>query len=113
MGNGSFTKGEGYSPGETSTQTGRLAVPGHGMGSYGMGRGAPPKKDIPFARLTSVVIFIGEGDDSTDSIGARDQALEYFNEWKRNRDNEHFRIAELSFEFITEGKFALYVIYSE
>lgn len=119
MGNGTITKGEGYSPGEGAEPTGRTAMPRGTIGmltGFGVGRGPPQKKDIPFARHTSIEIFIGvdqsePGIDS--SVSAKNHALGQYNDWKKEDSTKHYRIAEMRFEFVTESKFALYIIYSE
>jgi hypothetical protein len=116
--NGTITKGEGYQPGDGSTDTGRTAMPRGALAAtpaFGLGRGPPAKKDIPFVRHTSVKIFIGldQGGVDDQSVSAKDHALEQYEEWKASSTAKHYRLAEMRFEFVTESKFALYIIYSE
>jgi len=93
------------------TGTGATAVPR--LEELGKGRGTPQKQQMPFARHTSIHIILGTGASGTDTQGAIDELLTAFLAWKRTKAVEHYRIKELRFEFVTEDKLVLYIIYSE
>ena len=103
-----------------ATETGRTAVerPGRvakarSIDEPGRGRGTPEKRQMPFARHMSLHILMGEGSSSTDTAGAITNLLAAFEAWKIDSDNDNFTVQELSFEFVTEEKLVLYIIYSE
>jgi hypothetical protein len=81
-----------------------------GEGGFGKGRGTPAKRQLPFARHMGVQIIIGEG---ATSVAAKNAAIAAWDLWRKNPDHERYRILELRFEFITELKMALHIIYSE
>jgi hypothetical protein len=101
----------GYTKDADSTSTGRTAVGREE--TFGKGRGTPEKKQIPFARHIGIWTIIGEGADSTDTVGAKDAAMAEWEEWRKDLAHSRYRIFELRFEFVTEGKMALHIIYSE
>lgn len=109
-------KGKGYTVGGAGTtrseRTARTAVPR--LQEIGKGRPAPDEKHLPWARLMEIKIFIGEGvGGSTDTTGARDEVLDSFDDWRNDPDNKRFKVLDFRFEFVTENKLAMYVIYSK
>ena len=84
------------------------------IAEMGKGRGTPAKRQLPFARHMGIHIIVGQdpaaGDDS---VAAKNDAIASWDLWKKDTTNERLRVLELQFEYITEGKVALYIIYSE
>ena len=107
-----FVKGQGATNDGTGTPTGRTAV--RHEEEMGKGRPTPAKRQMPFARHMSIHVIMGTGPGAADDTqGAIDSLLGFFNDWKNLPTSERYRILELRFEFVTEGKLVLYIIYSE
>lgn len=104
---------EGYQRDADSRMTGGLVQNAPRQEELGVGRGTPEKRQLPYARHMGINVIIGEGSTSTDSVGAKNDALAAWDTWKQEAGNERLRVLEVRFDFVTEGKMALYIIYSE
>ena len=92
---------------------GRFAVPRDAEDKKGKGRGTPDEEHLPMARHLGIEIFVGEGDASTDTVQAKDRVIDLWNLWVKEKGNARYRIVEIRFDFVTENKCVLYVIYSK
>lgn len=92
---------------------GRYAVERDPDDRKGKGRGTPEEEHLPMARHLGIKIFVGEGDTSSDTVQAKDRAIELWDNWIKEKANARYRIVEIRFDFVTENKCVLYVIYSK
>jgi hypothetical protein len=77
---------------------------------FGKGRPTPEKRQMPFARHVSIAMLIGSGGTS---VEAKDALVVAFDGWKRDASATRYKVLELKFEWVTETKVSLAIIYSE
>ena len=106
-------KGEGYKPGEDSGDTGRIAKPRDAPEGWAQGKPSPQVPHEPFARWVTLHTILGEGSAADDTSGALSNLESAFETWKQAAAAENYRITDVRFEWVTEGKVVMYIMYSE
>lgn len=100
----------GYKMGPDSIPTGRTAQ--SRFAEIGKDRPVPRSREMPFARFVGIKIFTTTA-VVTSSQDAADDVIAQWDLWREDPENDHVTVQDLFFEFVTETKMALYVIYSE
>ncbi|UCC92564.1 MAG: hypothetical protein JSW25_07820 [Thermoplasmata archaeon] len=104
---------EGYAMDQGSVPRGQTATSQLGE-ALNRGRPTPVHQEMPYARHMGVHIIVGiDPGAGSDSEAAAANAITKWDAWKEADAREHYTVKDLRFEFITEGKVALYIIYSE
>lgn len=65
---------------------------------------------MPYARHMGLKVFVGT--HASDSLLAAEDAIADFQDWAQDDEQATAVVQDVTFEFVTETKMALYVIYS-